>query len=248
MISFVDLHCHALFRVDDGANSEEIMKEMIDISYSDGTRYLCFTPHFKIYEFNDEDEMHEQMQRLERRFKVANAYACEKYPDLKLYLGNEVMYHAEISESLFTNKCHFLGDSSFALIEFSPDSSGYEIENTVIRLLRKGIRPLIAHVERYSAFIKDISLAKSLRDSGALLQVNARAITKFKFGKTAKFLKLALKKRIIDVVASDAHNTNSLPPILSKAYANVSKNYGAEYADKIFHKTPLSILMNEKVF
>ena len=247
MIDFVDLHCHALFRVDDGADTEDTMKAMLDIAYSSGTRYLCFTPHFKIYEFNDEDEMYVQMQRLERRFQVASKYVCEKYPDLKLFLGNEVMYHSDISESFFSQRCHYLGDSKYALIEFTPNSSSYEIETTVAKLLRKGICPIIAHVERYSAFIKDPSLARILKESGALLQVNARSVTKFRFGKVARFLKYAFKKMLIDVVASDAHDTKALTPSLSQAYALVSKNYGVQYADKIFHHTPLSILMNEKI-
>lgn len=248
MINFVDLHCHALFRVDDGARDEEMMKAMLDLAYADGTRYLCFTPHFKIYEFDSEDDMLVQMQRLDRRFKIAYEYVSEKYPDMQLFLGNEIMYHSDIYSSLSTAKCHFLGNSSFALVEFDPDSSAYEIENTVIKLLRKGVRPLIAHIERYTAFIKDIALAKSLKDSGALLQVNARGIIKFKLGKVARFIKQALKQQLVDVVASDAHNDTSFTPQLSKAYSLVAKKFGEAYADKIFHDKPLAILMNEKVF
>ncbi len=248
MADFDDLHCHALFRVDDGAETEDVMKKMLDIAYSNGTRHLCFTPHFKIYEFNDEDEMYEQVDRLNRRFKIAGDYAKEKYSDLHLYLGNEIMFHNEISESLFSKKCIFLNNSSYALVEFSPDSTAYAIENAVVKLLRKGVRPLIAHVERYPAFIKDFTLLRVLKDCGALLQVNARCVTKFKIGKAARFLKYAFSKELIDVVASDAHNDSSFTPDLSKAYAVISKNYGTDYADKIFHNTPLSILMNEKVF
>ncbi len=248
MVDFVDLHCHILFRVDDGAENEGMMKKMLDIAYSNGTKYICFTPHFKTYEFEEEDDMYAQMDRLERRFNSALDYAGEKYQDLKLFLGNEIMYHANISDSLFSKKCHFLGESKYALIEFSPDSSSYEIENTVIQLLRNGVRPLIAHVERYSAFIKDLSFASSLKESGALLQVNARSVSKFKFGKIARFLKNAFRKNLIDVVASDAHNDTNFTPDLSVAYAAVSKSYGVDYADKIFHRIPLSILMNEKIF
>lgn len=247
MIDFVDLHCHALFRVDDGARDEDVMKSMIDIAYADGTRYICFTPHFKVYEFDGEDDMYEQIKRLNRRFSVACKYVNEKYPDMKLFLGNEIMYHSDIPDSIFSKKCLPLGESSYALVEFDPNCSAYEIENTVIRLLRKGVRPLIAHVERYSALVKDFSFAKSLRESGALFQVNAKGIIKFKFGKVAKFLKLALRKGIVDVVASDAHNDTSFPPVLSKAYSLIVKNYGTEYANKIFHYTPLAILKNEKI-
>ena len=248
MIDFVDLHCHALFRVDDGATDEDTTKSMIDIAYADGTRHLCFTPHFKIYEFDSEEEMYEQMERLNRRFAFASSYVNEKYPDMHIFLGNEIMYHSEIAESLLSKKCHFLGDSSFALVEFAPECSAYEIENTIGKLVRKGVRPLIAHIERYSAFVKDPSFAKIIKESGALFQVNAKSVTKFKLGKTASFLKNAFKKGIVDVVASDAHNSTSFSPQLSKAYAHISKKYGQEYADKIFYHNPLAILKNEKVF
>lgn len=248
MIDFVDLHCHALFCVDDGAKDKTTMESMLDLAYSDGTRYICFTPHFKIFEFDSEDEMYEQMQRLDRRFKVACQYVDEKYPDMQLFLGNEIMYHSDANESLALKKCHYLGDSSYALIEFDPDASAYEIENSILRLLRKGVRPLIAHVERYHAIVKDFSFAKSLRDYGALFQVNSRSITRFKFGKIAKFLKLALKKGLVDVVASDAHDSSSFPPQLSKAYEIIVKNYGYEYANSIFHSKPLAILKNNQIF
>lgn len=248
MVDFVDLHCHTLFRVDDGARTEEMMQSMLDIAYNDRIRYICFSPHFKIYEFYSEEEMYEQMKRLNRRFEAARKYVCEKYPDMKLFLGNEIMYHSDIYGSLSSKKCHFLGNSSFALIEFAPSATSYEIENTVSQLLRKGVKPLIAHIERYSALIKEPELLRTLKESGALFQVNAKSVLSFKLGKTARFLKSALKNQLVDVVASDAHNDTSFPPVLSKAYNSVAKFYGSVYADKIFHHTPLAILMNEKIF
>ena len=246
MVDFVDLHCHILFRVDDGAPTEEVMQSMLDTAHSDGIRHICFTPHFKIYEFYSEEEMYQQVKRLNRRFDVALKYVSEHYPDMHLFLGNEIMYHSDIYESLSTKKCHFLGDSSFALIEFAPSATSYEIETTISQLLRRGVRPVIAHIERYPALIKDPDLVKILKEGGALFQVNAKSITKFKFGKTARFIKNALRNSLVDVVASDAHNNTTLPPVLSKAYDTVTKFYGSAYADKIFHHTPLAILMNEK--
>lgn len=248
MIDFVDLHCHVLFRVDDGAPTEEIMQGMLDTAYSDGIRYICFTPHFKVYEFFSEDDMYVQMQRLSRRFDVACKYASEKYPDLHLFLGNEIMYHSDIYESLSTKKCHFLGESNFALIEFAPSATSYEIETTVSQLLRKGVTPVVAHIERYPALFKEPSLLRILKENGALFQVNAKSIIKFKYGKTARFIKNTLKNGLVDVVASDAHNNSSFAPVLSKAYSKVVKSYGLDYADKIFHHIPLAILMNEKIF
>ena len=248
MVGFVDLHCHTLFRLDDGARDEEIMKSMLETAYKDGIRHICFTPHFKIYEFDSEESIYIHMQRIKKRYDVACEYTKANYPNLELYLGNEIMYHNDIADSLSSKKCSFLGDSSYALVEFEPNCSAYEIENSILRLLRKGIRPLIAHIERYSAINKDPSLLTTLKEHGALLQVNARSVTRFKFGKIARLLKNAFKKGLVDVVASDAHNNSSLPPRLSEAYKHIAKNYGESYADKIFHDVPLAIVSCKNTF
>ena len=245
MVGFADIHCHALFAVDDGAHDEKAMHDMLDMAYSDGIRYICFTPHFKIYEFDNEDEIQNQVDRINRRFSLATAYAAENHPDMQLFLGNEIMSHADVAESLFSGKCLFLNHTNHALIEFEPGASEYDIENAVVRLLRKGVVPVIAHIERYSALVQKPSFASVLKEHGALLQVNARAVTKFKFGKIARFLKLAFRKRLVDIVASDSHSCTGLPPVLSKAYAFISKKYGEDYAGEIFCKTPLAVILSE---
>ena len=87
-----------------------------------------------------------------------------------------------------------------------------------------------------------------MKESGALLQVNAKALTKFKIGKIAKFIKTLLGKKLVDVVASDAHNDSNFSPQLSNAYELVSKKYGSDYADKIFHHIPLAVITDKKMF
>ena len=104
MIDFVDIHCHALFRVDDGALDEQMMYNMLDMAYDNGTRIICFTPHFKIFEFDSDEEIYSHMNRLERRFKIANEYVIEKHPDMQLFLGNEIMYHSDIFFNKKKNK------------------------------------------------------------------------------------------------------------------------------------------------
>ncbi|MBO5287713.1 MAG: PHP domain-containing protein [Clostridia bacterium] len=248
MFSLIDLHCHTLFDVDDGARNEQMMKDMLDSAYSDGIRAICFTPHFKIYEFSSDDEIYSYIKQIESSFNVARQYVSAKYNDLQLFLGNEIMYHSDVFDSLSSKKCNFLANSAYALLEFSPDTSAFEIRNTVSKLLRKGVRPVIAHIERYSALVKDFSLVEELKDMGALLQVNSRAILRFKLGKVARLIKTVLKKHMVDIVASDAHNSSSFPQRLSKACDFVAKRYGSNYAKRIFHDTPLAILNNEKIF
>ena len=246
MFDLVDIHCHALFGVDDGADNEVTMKSMLDIAYNDGIRVICFTPHFKTYEFRSEKDISSYNNSILESFKIATEYAKKNLKGMALYLGSEIMCHNEIFDSLNSDACRSLNNGSYILIEFPLSATAYDIENTVARILRKGYKPVIAHIERYSALYKKPELISELRNMGALMQVNARSFTSFKFGKIRRFIKLLLKKRLIDIVATDSHDDSFYKPNFSKALPCVIKACGEKYAEKIFSKNAMSILSNEK--
>ena len=242
MYNFIDLHCHILAGIDDGAKDTKMMTRMLDIAYADGIKTICFTPHFKIYKFNDDKEISNYNHAILKRFEDARQYVKNTYPDMSLYLGNEIMYHNDVLNSLVSNKCLTIADSSYVLVEFSPHISRYDLKNATSKLLRKGFRPILAHVERYSALLKDFALLKELKESGAIIQINASSITSFRFGKSSRFVKKALRNRLVDIVSTDSHDDIALLPSLSKANRKVCKRYGHEYAKKIFHDNQLIII------
>ncbi len=248
MFDLVDIHCHALSRVDDGARDELTMKAMLDTAYKDGIKIICFTPHFKTYEFRDNDDIADYHKQINESFDIAKQYASEKYPDMALYLGNEIMYHNEIISSLSSLDCKSLNEGSYILVEFQPSVTCYDIELAISKILRKGYRPIIAHIERYSALIKKPELVSELRSMGALMQINSRGITSFKFGKIARFIRGLLKKKQVDIVATDSHDNSFFSPNLSKSMSYVSKHFGEKYAEKIFSKNALMVLSNEKIY
>lgn len=242
MINFVDIHSHSLPNVDDGAKNTSMMEKMIDIAYNDGIRTICFTPHFKLHHFRDEEDVVKYNERVKSAFQSAVDYASSKYNDLKLLLGNEILWHSSISDSLADGNCSFLGKDKLVLVEFMPSVSAYELKNAIISLLRKGYKPLIAHIERYECLSLDTSLLEELKQHGALFQINALSITKFKLGKRARFIKRVLASHLVDVVASDAHDDKHFAPVLSLAYQRVLKKHGQKYADRIFSRLPSKIL------
>ncbi len=244
MPSFIDLHNHSLFGVDDGALDFDTSKRMLDIAYNDGVKTICLTPHFKAHHFSDDSTIVAYNSRISKNYSTLVEYAKAKYPDMTLLLGSEVMFHNDICDSLSSKKCNFLSQSKYVLIEFKPESSEYEIKNTISKVLRKGYNPIIAHFERYAAFQRNRQLLDSLKDTGVLLQINALSITRFKFGRVARLIKYAMKKSLVDIVCSDAHNDSDLAPVLSKAYKIISTKYGVGYADNIFYNNQLEILNN----
>lgn len=242
MYSFIDIHNHSLYKVDDGATSIEAMFSMIDIAYSDNIRAICFTPHFKIYRFSDDEDIGAYNSLLKSHFEKAQEYAKEKYPDMNLFLACEIMYHNDIIDSIVSGKCATLGGSRYVLVEFSPHVSKHDLITALSNISRKGYKPILAHFERYNCIADDFSLLKECKDSGALIQINAQSILKFKIGRSSMLAKKALKKHLVDIVATDAHDHKALTPVLSKAHDKVAKKYGEDYAKRIFHDNQAYIL------
>jgi protein-tyrosine phosphatase len=234
--------------VDDGAYDTAEMKKMIELAYSDGIRTICFTPHFKLNEFRDESDIEGYNQHIEKMFALANDHVASAYPDMKLYLGSEIMCHSDISESISSLFCRHLANTSYVLIEFMPKSSFFDIKNTVLKLTRKGIRPILAHAERYLELVKSPEHISELKEYGCLIQINAISISKIRHGKVARFIKHLLKHSLVDIVATDAHDTKHRTPILSSAFEKICKSYGEERAAKLFADIPNAILNNEKEF
>ena len=242
LYNFIDLHNHCLYGIDDGAKNQTTMENMLKIAYNEGIKIVCFTPHFKIYKFENENDIENYNIIATRHFQKAAEFAKNSFPDMTLLLGNEIMYHNDICDSLSSSHCLKIGNGSFVLVEFQPNTSEYELKNGLLKLLRRGFKPILAHFERYECIIKKPSLLQELKDIGATIQINSNSILKFGFGKRRKLIKLALKKQLVDIVCTDAHNDTSIATNLSKANSKIAKKYGLEYAKRIFHDNQKQIL------
>ena len=244
MYSFIDLHNHSLCHVDDGARSHKMMESMLDIAYNDGIKTICFTPHFKIYHFDSDEDFNKYSEACNMFFKDALSYVEKMGYDLTLLLGNEIMFHNDIFDNITSGKCKKINNTQYVLVEFTPYVSDFDLKSALTNLSRKGYKPILAHFERYECIAKSPALLSDLKNCGILIQVNANSIVKPKLGKAGKLVKMALKKHLVDIVATDAHDDKALTPILSKAHSVVVKKYGSDYAKKIFHDNQNSIVNN----
>ena len=92
-MGLADIHIHLLFGVDDGAKDEDEMHAILDAAYQAGTRVLCCTPHFHPGYFGD------NYDKVNAAFKRLSSYVQKTYPDMALYLGNELRYEPECVNS-----------------------------------------------------------------------------------------------------------------------------------------------------
>lgn len=220
---FSDIHMHILYGTDDGPKTREDMFKMADIAYKNGTRLICATPHFCPANFGDNRESSKYA------FEELKEYCLEKYPDLKVYLGNEFYYMHEGVSWLKSGVCRTLGNTRYVLVEFDVNAPENEIAEGADRILNAGCVPIIAHAERY----RKLTFGRlwSIRQNGALVQVNAQSFKNdfFMLGVKAR-LKMMISENAVDFVSSDAHGTVYRIPDMTYAYNYLVEKYDDKYA------------------
>lgn len=112
-MTLADIHIHLLFGVDDGAKDEDEMHAILDAAYQAGTRVLCCTPHFHPGYFGD------NYDKVNAAFKRLSSYVQKTYPDMALYLGNELRYEPECVNWLRQGVCRTVNGTRYVLVDFS---------------------------------------------------------------------------------------------------------------------------------
>ncbi len=226
---FADIHCHILYGVDDGAETETEMYEMLDFAYSSGVRLLCATPHCnpEFFSFDPKAE--------EKAFDKLADYAREKYPDMALFHANEVFVYSDMPSVVTEEGKGIFPDGDTVLIEFYPDRSAKEIETTVKHLTQIGYTPLLAHVERYPSLKP--SVIANLKHIGAVISVNAESVVGATGRHPQKRVAKLISGGLVDIITSDSHIKESFSA-LNDAYELLSKKYDNKYLEELFYFNP----------
>lgn len=232
----VDIHCHALYGVDDGAKSIEESIDMIRLANSQGVEAIILTPHYRHGMFDYPiEQVQEHFTRLRHEAEQIGT---------GLYLGCEYHVNSRIIEALQENRCFSLAGSDFVLTEYSFDTDFSYIYGQTKKLISYGYVPVVAHVERYACFLKKTGLCLELSNTGAYIQVNADSILGLDGKAGEKFCKKILKKGWVDIVASDAHGRDVRACHLGECMQYVSKKYGEDYAELIFSVNPGRVIQD----
>lgn len=240
MDRYIDMHCHILPEVDDGAQSIEETRRMLTAAYEEGIRYIIATPHH-----------HPRRGRaappeLRRRLKEVREEAAKIGEGMKVFLGTEIYFGQEIPDKLKDKKVLTMNRTRYVLVEFSPSDSFERIHRGIQLIQMKGYIVILAHAERYECLREDIGNVEYLDEMGALIQVNAGSITGSGGRRLKKFVKELLERELVFCVGTDAHDSRKRAPHMKKAAEYVKRKYGEDYARRIFFRNAARILKKKK--
>lgn len=232
----IDIHCHLLYGVDDGAKTIEESVAMLEEAKRQGVVGMILTPHYRHGMFAYPKE------EIEEHFRLLVPYAGKL--QMYLALGTEYHVNSQIVESLDRRRCKTLAGSRYVLCEYSHDTEYSYIYQMTQELLLHGYVPVLAHVERYQA-LSDLQEVKEIQSLGAWITVNADAVLGLEGMGPKKYCKKLLKEELVDVIASDSHGIKERSCHLQKCREHIIKKYGTQEAEKLFVKNPLKILKGE---
>lgn len=240
MATFVDMHHHLLYGLDDGPRNLKKSWQMIDAAYRDGIRVIIATPH--VYPGRKRFDFTVYRQRLEE----LNAYCDERCYDLKILPGAEIYFTDATIRLLSEGRVPTMNSTQFVLLESSTRRKIHEFERAVRDVSNAGYIPIIAHIERYpNLWFKVKEIAKIAETFDMRIQVDAEAfLDKMPFfGR--RFLNSLVKKDLIDYVASDAHDVSARKVRMAKVYRFLSSKYGKKYARKLTGGNQKELIISE---
>lgn len=233
----IDLHCHPLPGIDDGADDLAVAVAMCHAAAADGCTVMVATPHQRHHAWPNLD------QDALRQLLAHVSEAVEGTVDLRL--GGEIRVDSELLDELATGPesgIQSLAGSRYLLLEYDRSGVGPEPESLIHELVVQGWRPILAHPEFIPRLGEDMKLMRRLVERGAMLQLTAMSVTG-DFGRRAHQLAhRLLDAELVHFVASDAHGVDWRPPGLSEAYQVITEQWGETVARRLMLENPQAVV------
>jgi len=227
----VDIHCHILPALDDGAKSLDQALQMAEMAIQDGITHVVATPHA-----NSEFRFDPERVRLRRDELQARLGG-------RLRLGTGCDFHMSVENLAKIQgaaKTYSINQGPYLLVEFADFAIPPAADDTLLGLQKLGLIPIITHPERNPLIRSQPQRLWRWIKQGCYVQVTAQSL----LGKWGELIRRQaeswLDVGIVHFMASDAHNTETRPLRLRQAYELVAERWGESRAQSLFRENPLA--------
>jgi len=219
----IDFHTHVLPDVDDGSQSVKESLDMLDALCAQGVDLAVATPHF----YSNKTSLDAFLERRNKAFDLLCAAREERKP--KLLSGAEVRFFRGIGEAdRLAELC--IADTNVLLLEMPFAQWGRGEIAELHRVLDRGITPVIAHIERYISFQKDLAPFNEIINLPVFAQVNAEALLQ---RRTRKFVLRLIDHGFSVLLGTDCHNMKRRRPDMDAGREVLLRKFGPDCLEKI---------------
>lgn len=202
----VDMHSHLLPGIDDGLKTVEqsvqFIKELKELGYQ---KLIC-TPHIL------SDLYPNTPQTIMPKLALVKQALADAGVDIKIDAAAEYMIDPDFAQIVDKSKKEdFLtiaGD--YILVEMSYLAPTPVFEQTIFNLTMLGLKPILAHPERYSYYHSTFEQYERFKDLGCKLQVNLLSLSGGYGPGVKKTAEKLFKNEMVDFLGTDMHHERHL--------------------------------------
>lgn len=237
----IDTHAHILPNLDDGPQTMEQTKKLLEQAVKEQIAGIIATPHAHHPNFTTD------LDKLNRQFKATEAYIVEANVPIKIYKGQECRLSEKLPDRLDAGEALTLAGSRYVLLELpSSGIPGYTVP-IIQQLITRGYVPIIAHAERNQGIIEKPERLRKLLLHGAMAQVTAGSVAG-SFGKAIQKTALTLiDANMIHVYGSDVHSLEKRPFLFNVGLDYLEKKKRHKIVDILLENNE-RILLNENLY
>lgn len=221
----IDIHCHILPGLDDGAQNLNDSLDMARAAVSNGIHKVVATPHHKTSRYNN------PKSAIVEKVNELNELLQENQVPLEVLLGQGVRVFGDFVEDFKNEQILTVNLQNYVLVELPSNHVPSYTEQLFYDIQMNGLTPIIVHPERNSQIVEQPDKLFNLIEKGALSQITASSITGDLGKKIQKFSFRLIDANLTHFIATDAHNITSRPFNLAEAYDVVEKEYGIDFVD-----------------
>jgi protein-tyrosine phosphatase len=235
----IDLHCHILPGIDDGATDLSVSIAMAKAFVADGVSVVACTPHILPGLYHNSGP----------QIRLATAQLQQVLDsegiDLLLVPGADNHIVPSFVSELRSGHLLSLDDTRYVLVEPPHHVVPPRLEDLFFSLLVSGYVPVLTHPERLSWINAHYQVVQRLANAGVWMQLTAGSLAGA-FGRNARYwAERMLDEGFAHIVATDAHDVGQRPPNLSQGRELASKRVGDTEAEQLVMGRPRGMLLNE---
>jgi protein-tyrosine phosphatase len=232
----IDTHCHILPGLDDGASDTREAVAMARRAVADGIHTIIATPHW-----TPSPAAPSPAALREAAGALQRALAAEGL-SVRLEAGAEVALVPDLLPAAQAGELPTLAGSEYLLVEMLPYGEWDLVRRLIFELQLGGYKIVLAHPERVAALHENYRRAAELRAAGVRLQICVGNLLGRAGASLAKMARRLVRDGLADLLASDAHDAQSAPPVLSPARSLVTRLAGPSSFDRLTRTGPQLIL------
>lgn len=223
----IDLHCHILPSVDDGAKSIDMSLKMAVEAKNNGIEKILLTPHH-----NDGQYMNSKKSIIDKANNLQHIF-YDNGIEIEVRAGQEVHINGNLLEDIDNNNILYTNDNGikYMMLELPHNEVPKYVYDMIFELQVKGITPIIVHPERNIGIQKKPDILYDLVKRGCLTQITATSYVGGFGKKIQRFTERIIDSGLGFTFSSDAHNLQGRRFRMREAFDKLEEKKGIDFVN-----------------